>query len=116
MTKLKYAFKYLKAGKYKRPLIPIILEYKNKQIPVLSLVDSGADFNVFHADIAPLLGIDITKLSKMNFGGIKVSSAEIERACAGIQEIKDIAAIAITPGGGGPSELVLYIVSKNTND
>ena len=79
MTKLKHTFKYLKAGKYKRPLIPIILKYKNKQIPVLSLVDSGADFNVFHADIATLLGIDITKLSKMNFGGIKKD----EKQCTG---------------------------------
>jgi len=49
----------------------------------------------------------------MNLGGIKVSSAEIERACGGIQEIKDIAAIAIPPIEGGPSELVLYIVPRN---
>ena len=49
----------------------------------------------------------------MNLGGIKVSSAEIERACSGIEEIKDIAAIAVTPNNGGPSELILYIVLNN---
>lgn len=46
----------------------------------------------------------------MNLGGIKVSSAEIEQTLnleAGIQET---AAIAVSPPGGGPSQLVIYVV------
>src|SRR5262249_39783946 len=48
----------------------------------------------------------------MNLGGIKVSSAEIERVVLSVEGISDVAAIAIDPPGGGPSLLVLYVVSK----
>jgi acetyl-CoA synthetase len=46
----------------------------------------------------------------MNLGGIKVSSAEIERAVLSVDGIADAAAIAVEPAGGGPSLLVLYLV------
>ncbi|MFN7975611.1 MAG: AMP-binding protein [Acidobacteriota bacterium] len=46
----------------------------------------------------------------MNLGGIKVSSAEIERACNTVAGVAETAAIAINPPGGGPSLLVLYVV------
>ncbi|HEX5133595.1 MAG TPA: AMP-binding protein [Candidatus Krumholzibacteria bacterium] len=45
----------------------------------------------------------------MNIGGIKVSSAEIERAVLGVEGLSDVAAIAVEPAGGGPSLLVLYV-------
>jgi acetyl-CoA synthetase len=48
----------------------------------------------------------------MNLGGIKVSSAEIERALAGVEGLSDVAAIAVEPPGGGPSLLVLYGVAR----
>jgi acetyl-CoA synthetase len=48
----------------------------------------------------------------MNLGGIKVSSAEIERAVQGTPGVSDIAAIAIDPDDGGPSRLVLYVVGS----
>lgn len=48
----------------------------------------------------------------MNLGGIKVSSAEIERAVADLNGVSESAAIAFDPPQGGPSELVLYIVAK----
>jgi len=48
----------------------------------------------------------------MNLGGIKVSSAEIERVVLGVEGVSDVAAIAIDPPGGGPSLLVLYVVPK----
>ena len=51
----------------------------------------------------------------MNLGGIKVSSAEIERAVAAIEGVTDVAAIAVEPPGGGPSLLVLYIVARGKN-
>ncbi len=71
MSKIKHVFKYIRTVGFKRPLIPITLEYQNKKIKTLALIDSGADFNVFHADLASLLGIDLTRLSEKEFGGIK---------------------------------------------
>ena len=47
----------------------------------------------------------------MNLGGIKVSSAEIERAVLSTDGITDAGAIAVDPPGGGPSLLVLYVVA-----
>jgi len=46
----------------------------------------------------------------MNLGGIKTSSAEIERTLNAIDSIIETAAIAIAPENGGPSFLVIYAV------
>ncbi len=46
----------------------------------------------------------------MNLGGIKTSSAELERVCNRAAGVLETAAIATTPRGGGPSQLVLYCV------
>lgn len=48
----------------------------------------------------------------MNLGGIKVSSAEIERVVATLPEVADAAAIAVEPADGGPNLLVLYLVAR----
>jgi acetyl-CoA synthetase len=45
----------------------------------------------------------------MNLGGIKVSSAEIERVLQAVEGVTDTAAVAVSPGGG-PSLLVVYAV------
>ncbi|HWI58329.1 MAG TPA: AMP-dependent synthetase, partial [Bacillota bacterium] len=46
----------------------------------------------------------------MNLGGIKVSSAEIERVLQSVPPVRETAAIALCPSGGGPSQLVVYAV------
>jgi acetyl-CoA synthetase len=46
----------------------------------------------------------------MNLGGIKVSSAEIERTLTNLAGVRDVAAIAVEPSGSGPSLLVIYLV------
>jgi acetyl-CoA synthetase len=46
----------------------------------------------------------------MNLGGIKVSSAEIERVIGSVSGCREAAAIAVSPPGGGPSRLVIYAV------
>jgi acetyl-CoA synthetase len=46
----------------------------------------------------------------MNLGGIKVSSAELERVLDTVPGVRRSAAIAVNPPGGGPSELVVYLV------
>jgi acetyl-CoA synthetase len=52
----------------------------------------------------------------MNLGGIKVSSAEIERACNTAPGVRETAAIAHDPPGGGPSLLVIYVVRATDAD
>lgn len=49
----------------------------------------------------------------MNLGAIKISSAEIERCINQLANIEETAAIAVNPPGGGPSQLVIYVVLAN---
>ena len=44
----------------------------------------------------------------MNLGGVKVSSAEIERLLNAVAEVTETAAVAVQPPGGGPARLVIY--------
>lgn len=46
----------------------------------------------------------------MNLGGVKVSAAELERACEGVGGVREVAAIAVPPPSGGPSQLVMCVV------
>ncbi len=52
----------------------------------------------------------------MNLGGIKTSSADIERVLNKIDGIVETAAIAINPKDGGPSQLVVFAVAKKESD
>jgi len=46
----------------------------------------------------------------MNLGGIKVSSADLERVVGTIEGVAETAAIAVAPQEGGPDRLVVYAV------
>jgi acetyl-CoA synthetase len=46
----------------------------------------------------------------MNLGGIKVSSAEIERTLNRVEGVNETAAVAVAGEGGGPGRLVVYAV------
>ncbi len=50
----------------------------------------------------------------MNLGGIKVSSVQIEAVLNKLNFIKESAAIAVSPKGGGPSKLVVYYVENSS--
>lgn len=52
----------------------------------------------------------------MNLGGIKISSAEIERAIKGIAGITETAAIAVNLANHGPSSLVIYAATTRDLD
>ncbi|MDH3198928.1 MAG: AMP-dependent synthetase, partial [Candidatus Krumholzibacteria bacterium] len=52
----------------------------------------------------------------MNLGGIKVSSAEIERVLNTVEDVVETAAVAIEPEDGGPSTLVVYTVTSGGAD
>jgi acetyl-CoA synthetase len=46
----------------------------------------------------------------MNLGGIKVSSVELERTMNRVPGVVETAAVAVSPEGGGPSQLVVHAV------
>jgi acetyl-CoA synthetase len=46
----------------------------------------------------------------MNLGGIKASSLQIEEVVGGVEGIRESAAVAVSPPGGGPSMLVIFAV------
>lgn len=52
----------------------------------------------------------------MNLGGIKVSAVQIEEICVQIENVNEVAAIAVSPNGGGPSMLVIFATVSKTLD
>lgn len=67
-----HKFNYIQAGIWYRPVVPVTLRFNKIEFNYLALLDSGADFNIFHADIAKLLKIDLNKLKNpLKFSGIK---------------------------------------------
>ena len=52
----------------------------------------------------------------MNLGGIKIGSAEIERVVSAIDGIREAAAVAVSPAGGGPGQLVVFAVCHDPGD
>lgn len=64
-------FQYKKYGPgILRPVIPVEISYKDRSVPYEVLVDSGADFCIFDAEIGELLGIDIESGEPQMVGGI----------------------------------------------
>ena len=53
-----------------KPIIPIKIIVKDKELNYEALIDSGADFCIFDAEIGEYLGIDILSGSQEVFGGI----------------------------------------------
>lgn len=53
-----------------RPVIPIILEYQDKKVGYKALIDSGADYNIFHTQVREILGLEIKFGKREIFGGI----------------------------------------------
>ena len=72
---MKYKLSYSVIEGKKRPVIPIKFRKDGKFFSYLALIDSGADFNIFHKGIADILGIDIAKLPNTSFGGINKEAA-----------------------------------------
>ncbi len=64
-------FKYKKYGPgFLRPVIVVEISYKDRSISYEVLVDSGADFCIFDAQIGELLGIDIADGEPQTVSGI----------------------------------------------
>lgn len=63
-------FEYKKIGTSWKPIIPITLKHNKKELNYVALIDSGADCNIFHSEIAEVLDINLSALPKSSFGGI----------------------------------------------
>ena len=53
-----------------RPAIPITLVNGDKKVRYFALIDSGADFCIFHAEIGEQIGLGIESGKKLQFFGI----------------------------------------------
>src|SRR3989344_6000303 len=53
-----------------RPIIEIILLYGKRVISYPVLIDSGADYNIFHSGVADALGIKLTSGKKRRIYGL----------------------------------------------
>ncbi len=60
-----------------RPVVRIEIIYKNLSVPYEVLVDSGADFCIFDAQIADILGINVESGEKNEVAGITGVNAPI---------------------------------------
>lgn len=49
----------------------------------------------------------------MNLGGIKIGSVQLEAVVNALDFVEESAAIGVAPKGGGPSNLIVYIVPSN---
>lgn len=54
-----------------KPIIPIKISVGKKELRYAALIDSGADFCIFDAEIGTYLGIDVTQGRPEVFGGIQ---------------------------------------------
>ncbi len=70
MTKATRVFPYIQFGKYHRPIIPLFLRVREITVEYHVLVDSGADFNLFHTDVAGIFGIDLEHADTERIAGV----------------------------------------------
>jgi len=92
-----------------------LLNFDHQKIYYLGAPRFGEKKLRKHGDQLECLGKNYFKAQgraddTMNLGGIKVSSAEIERVLKDVDGVLETAAIAVCPEGGGPSLLVVFVV------
>jgi len=54
-----------------KPMLPIELVHAGRSLRYQALVDSGADFCIFHAELGDYLGLDVHAGRPVRFGGIQ---------------------------------------------
>ncbi len=78
---MKFKFKTTSAGNDEIPLLEVIVTNpdNNRKVAYTALLDSGAFMNVFHSDIAHILGIDLSKIKRvLEFGGVGTQSSSLK--------------------------------------
>ena len=58
-----------------KPVIPIRIAFGEHSFQYEALIDSGADFSIFHEEIGEALGIDIASGWRLDFGGVQKTNA-----------------------------------------
>ena len=53
-----------------RPVVPIALIHGSNRVRVFALIDSGADYCIFHAEIGEQIGLEIESGKSLSFSGI----------------------------------------------
>lgn len=54
-----------------KPIIPITISLRGRELRYAALIDSGADFCIFDAEVGEFLGLDIIAGEPEEFGGIQ---------------------------------------------
>lgn len=54
-----------------RPIIPLTIQAGDHMLKYQALVDSGADFSIFDAEVGEELGLNIRSGDEMRFGGVQ---------------------------------------------
>lgn len=63
-----------------RPIIPLTVKSEEGQsVGYYALIDSGADYCIFHGEVAEAIGIDVESGEKEQFGGVQSS----KKPCVG---------------------------------
>src|SRR6185369_10514812 len=52
-----------------KPIIPIRIGFADKSFQYQALIDSGADFSIFHKEFGQALGIDVANGEVLDFSG-----------------------------------------------
>lgn len=102
-----FSYKKVSASTY-GPIIPVALRARARWVPFNAFVDSGADYSVFHSDVAALLGLNL-------FAGKKkiVTVGDGDEMVTWLHDIQVrfagyvfVAAIAFSPGLGAGFNLI----------
>jgi len=73
---MRFKYKTTNVGNDRIPLLDVVITNpeNNRKVTYPALLDSGAFMNVFHSDIAQVLGIDLSKIKReIEFGGVGTS-------------------------------------------
>ena len=63
----------------RRPVIPVHILHAGRGVACEALLDSGADFSIFHAEIADAMGLDLRKAEPVRFSGVSGSGCRGRR-------------------------------------
>lgn len=63
-------FPYRRYEIFFKPVLPVIFKYQGKIFPYQTLIDTGADISIIHAEIAEQLDINLASGHRYQFGGI----------------------------------------------
>ncbi len=66
-----YPYRHERRGdEIRYPLLEITVFTTTEEVPLMSIVDSGAEHTVFHSDVAERLGFDVTEHPKAVLEGV----------------------------------------------